>query len=245
MASVIGRQDRGWLPVDPTEGHPLRQLIGRQVGAYVIRLLEGPRSRFGARYFRLHLENSGGRLCTEPAVVGLYSSGRHPSQNWIEIASVSLTATFTGQRRYSIDPEASEAGRQVWQLLGDAIPPGGHLMVEYESQEWRETERGLAKNIPPVATPLGQLIFRIGCGVNFKDWYFSEGLHEGPRKLQGWKAMDEPHRRRRAKGMAEELHAFLASSCVEPRSPLIERARRRARAVLSQLRLLDDEVAAA
>jgi len=245
MGGGIDRQDRGWAPVDPMEGHPLRRMIGRQVGPYLIRLLEGPRSRFGARYFRLHLESSGGQISREAALLGLYASGRYPSENWIEVAGVSLTAAFPGQRRCLLDPEASEAGRQMWQLLGDAIPPGGHLMVEYESPEWRETERGLALSVPPVATPLGHLLFRIGCGVNFKDWYFSEGLHEGPRKLQGWKAADEQHRRRRARQMADELRAFLRPAPREATSPLLERARRRAGSVLSQLRLLEgDEIAA-
>lgn len=244
MGGIDG-QDRGWIPVDPAEGHPLRRLIGRQVGPYVIRLLEGPRSRFGARYFRLHVVNRAGRICSEAAVLGLYGSGRYPSENWIEVAGVSLTAAFPGQRRCSLDPEASEAGRQIWQLLGEAIPPGGHLMVEYESREWRETERGLALNVPPVSTPLGHLLFRIGCGVNFKDWYFSEGLHEGPRKLQGWKAVDEQHRRRRAKEMAAELGAFLSSFHGEGASPLLQGARRRAQSVLSQLGLLEGDVAAA
>ena len=58
-------------------------------------------------------------------------------------------------------------------------------MAEYESRPRTSTARALAAGVPPVATPLGALLFDLGCGVAFRDWYISEGGREGPRKLQG------------------------------------------------------------
>jgi len=53
------------------------------------------------------------------------------------------------------------------------------------------------------------MLFFTGCGVAFKDWWFAEGGSEGPRKLQGYKALNEDHRRARAAEMAAELRSFL------------------------------------
>jgi hypothetical protein len=81
------------------------------------------------------------------------------------------------------------------------------MMVEYDSKGWEETKLSLACGIPPVATPLGSMLFRVVCGVAFKDWHFAEGGSEGPRKLQGYKALNEEHRRTRAGEMAAELRS--------------------------------------
>ena len=82
-------------------------------------------------------------------------------------------------------------------------------MVEYESKLWRTTQLGLLAGIPPLATPLGALLFDIGCGNSFKDWYFPEGGQEGGRKLQGNKALDASHAREAAQKRAAELQEFL------------------------------------
>ena len=66
-------------------------------------------------------------------------------------------------------------------------------MIEYDSTARRNTARALALKVPPIITPLGSMMFSVGCGVAFKDWYISEGGREGPRKLQGFKAVDFEH----------------------------------------------------
>jgi hypothetical protein len=105
-------------------------------------------------------------------------------------------------------------------------------MVEYESEEWAETRLSLACSIPPVATPLGSILFRVGCGVAFKDWHFAEGGSEGPRKLQGYKALNEEHRRIRAGEMAVELSSFLKSEKRSNCQKLWEEAEERAMQIL-------------
>ena len=82
-------------------------------------------------------------------------------------------------------------------------------MAEYDSPEQQDTARSLALGIPPIATPLGYMLFLIGCGAGFRDWHFAEGGSEGPRKLQGYKPLDRQHARLRIEQTIQELTAFL------------------------------------
>lgn len=82
-----------------------------------------------------------------------------------------------------LDISANGLHRQLLQYLADLIPPGGHMMVEYDSLEQQAAARSLALGSPPILTPLGYMLFLVGCGTSFKDWHFAEGGSEGPRKL--------------------------------------------------------------
>ncbi len=85
-------------------------------------------------------------------------------------------------------------------------------MAEYDSRPRTSTARALAAGVPPVATPLGALLFDLGCGVAFRDWYISEGGREGPRKLQGFRAASEEHARTRGLETIAALDSFLDRS---------------------------------
>jgi hypothetical protein len=76
--------------------------------------------------------------------------------------------------------------RALFQMLAALVPPGGHLMVEYDSPFHEATARMLTLGYPPVTTPLGRRLFQAGVR-SYRDWYISEGGREGPRKLQGFK----------------------------------------------------------
>jgi hypothetical protein len=125
--------------------------------------------------------------------------------------------------------------QRLFRFLGQLIPPGGHLMVEYESEGQRLTERMLTLGVSPVATPLGYLLFLSGCGASFRDWYISEGGREGPRKLQGFKPLDEEDACRKARSMAEELRRFLTRAPRKEHRQWERPARRLARKVLERL----------
>jgi hypothetical protein len=56
------------------------------------------------------------------------------------------------------------------------------------------------------------MMFAAGCGVAFRDWYISEGGREGPRKLQGFRAIDHEHERIRGEQMFRELDEYMARS---------------------------------
>jgi hypothetical protein len=155
-------------------------------------------------------------------IVGLYHAGPFPAQNWIEVA-------FWG----STDPQEEQS---LVRLLAQVIPPGGHLMVEYESEQRKKTERALVLGVPPVLTPLGWQLYQAGCGVAQRDWHFPEGGREGPRKLQGFRAMDEEDARQKREAMLAEVQRFLERTAKQGQiGPEVARARERARRVLAKL----------
>jgi hypothetical protein len=214
--------------------HPLCRLQDRNLGPYKLVVTVGQKHKIGASYFYLFLRDSSGEVSCQPPVFGLHHQGKYPSYNWIEVISLPPRVSFESGK--AVDISLAET-QQLFQYLAELIPPGGHMMVEYDSPEQQETARSLALGIPPVATPLGYMMFLAGCGGGFKDWHFAEGGCEGPRKLQGYKALDEQHAERRAKETVAELTAFLAGTSEEASSELEKAARVRALAILNKLKL--------
>jgi hypothetical protein len=228
--------DRGWSL--PARGdHPLGRLQGRALGPARLLVLLGPKNAVGAVYFQAFLRLSDGRLSSEPLLLALHNSGRFPAYNWIDVIRYEDGASFEGGER--LDLAARGLDRRLFRLLGQLIPPGGHLMVEYESEGQRLTQRLLTLGVPPVATPLGYLLFLSGCGASLRDWYISEGGREGPRKLQGFKPLDAEDARRKGRSMAEELRQFLARTPSREHRQWEGLARRLARRVLRRLGRLD------
>lgn len=218
-----------WIPASGS-GHPLEALNGTLLEGAAIEVTLGPRNRYGATYFKASLRDPDGSL-SQPFLLALHSSGPYPAFNWIEIITLNRSIEFP-QRTLTLSDTTVQ---QLFNRLSSLIPPGGHLMSEYESDGWSEARRGLACGIPPAATPLGSTMFHAGCGIAFKDWHFAEGGIEGPRKLQGYKPLDDSHRRTRAADMRAELSSFIerrpGSGCRDLWEPAIERANN----ILSQL----------
>ena len=106
-------------------------------------------------------------------------------------------------------------------------------MVEYDSAQRAETARALAQNVPPIASPLGDFLFRAGFGPHFKDWQIAEGGAEGPRKLQAYKALSTEQGERWRSDAVRALRTFLDRPA--PTSEAARSARARAKALLSQL----------
>jgi len=229
---IAGLLERDWSL--PARGdHPLGSLQRRAVGPTRLLVLLGPKNAFGASYFQAFLQLADGRLSGEPLLLGLHNSGPYPAYNWIDLIRYESTAAFAGDER--LDLAARRLDQRLFRLLGQLIPPGGHLMVEYESEGQRLTQRMLTLGVPPVATPLGYLFFVSGCGASFRDWYISEGGREGPRKLQCFKPLNEEYAARKARSMAEELREFLARSPRKEHRQWDALARRLARRVLRRL----------
>lgn len=112
--------------------------------------------------------------------------------------------------------------------LAALLPAGGYLMLAYGDDE---TERGLKRRFPPVATPLGKALYEAGC-TWFKDWYYPEGWMEGGLKLQGNKALSEEGRSESLAVLRREARAWLA--LVEgDRDEHVGRARERIRTVFA------------
>lgn len=205
-------RERGWSLPDPAK-HALGRLQGRSLRLGRLLVLLGPKSSVGACYFQLFLRLPAGQLSQGAFLLGLHNSGPFPAYNWVDVARYDGAATFAGGEEIAL---AGVPERRLFRLLGSLIPPGGHLMLEYESAHARSTERMLSLGLPPVATPLGYLMFLAGCGASFRDWYISEGGREGPRRLQGFKPLDAASTARKAAAMAAELRAFLSPKAHPP-----------------------------
>jgi hypothetical protein len=197
----------GQHPTLPPE-HPLWRLEGRRFAGGRLRVLPGPTSRFGALYFSLFLEQAGA-TSREPLLVGLHHSGPYPSYNWIEVARLNdhLTPEAEGPASQTVLRPADL--RRLMALVGGLIPSGGHLMLEYESPRWASTARALNLGAPPAATELGELLRAAGCDASIRNWDISEGGREGPRKLQGFKPLNEERALAARQSRDRELRAFL------------------------------------
>lgn len=213
-------------PRPPTGGRlSLAEVEGAEVPGGRLRVWLGPK-KIGGRHFRLLLDGDGS--ASRRFVQGLYNDGAYPGQNWAEVFDVDVPDDLAGS-------DAWEQGLTDYlRPLADAVPPGGHLMIEYEKPLWASTQRGLLAGIPPLATPMGALLFDLGSGDSFKDWYFPEGGQEGGRKLQGNKAFSPEQAAEMRARRAAELRAFLEAP-VRGDPGVDARARDEARRILSQL----------
>lgn len=196
-----------WQDLPPEEPHPLARLTRE---GWRVRL--GPVHRSGARYFQVW---EGQRLLA----AGLCRTGPFPAGNWVEVMSTDPTLS---------PHEEARLARALVHLL----PPGGHLMWEYETRP--ATAQDLERGVPPLLTELGSLLFCAGLEGGFRDWYIPEGWNEGPRKLQAFRPLDEAHRRKALSALAREALAFLSS----PKGKALREEahfRERARAALERL----------
>lgn len=74
-----------------------------------------------------------------------------------------------------------EDWRSFFRFCAEAVGEGGRVMVGYEALP--DTLQALQRGVPPVITPLGEILAEAGFWA-FKDWYYPEGWAEGGRKLQ-------------------------------------------------------------
>ena len=107
-------------------------------------------------------------------------------------------------------------------------------MVEYDSPSHRATARILTLGYPPVCSPLGYLMFGIGCR-SYRDWYISEGGREGPRKLQGFMPLNDEVQREKEAKLREELTAFISRTAEGTADEWAAVARRTAQEMLAAL----------
>lgn len=217
MAAMAGARTNGepdaqsagglWRRASEVPQHPVARWDGAAIGDDLeLEAWLGPRNSVGAHYFRLWLRsNDLGRL-REPVIFGMQNSGRYPGYNWVEVIGYRDQLTAEDGQSAGI-PVGVE--RLIFRELAELVPPGGHLMAEYDSPARRITARALAAGVPARATPLGAALAAAGCGVALRDWYIPEGGREGPRKLQGFRAVDAQHEREREAQTLEALHAFL------------------------------------
>ena len=202
-------REAGWRPAAEAPDTVPSTWDGSEVGNSVrLEVWLGPWSATGAQYFRCYLTSALGRT-VEPVVFGLQSSGRWPGAHWVRVIE------YREQPRLE-DGQAVEVPygveQRIFARFASAVEPGGSLLAEYESNARTVTAQALASKVPPLATPLGALLYSVGCGDAFRDCYTPEGGREGPRMLQGFRAIDEEQRRERGLAMLAELSEFMARS---------------------------------
>ena len=216
--------------------HPLRAIEKKRLGEYALRLgdlRKMPES--GWRGFSL-LAVKGDHPLEPPLVRGIFSAGaKHGVREWMDISLAQISRPPGGAP--PLDLVAAGLAPGLFLLLSSLIPPGGHIMVSYEEDEpiHRTTLGALNRRVPPVATPIGALLFESGFRL-VKNWHLSEGGHEGPRKLWGEKPPDEKWRLAWEKEAAESVIDFLERNrSVRAGSEDFERSRR----VLEMVRIED------
>lgn len=233
--------------------HPLIALNSRKLSSYQVRVDIKPlRSRQGWAHFFLYLEDQrertsslegpNGKWIPTPVLQGIHSRGGKGVIGWIEVGDYHPVIQFHGSGNFSETLTLSEnkIDQQIFNLLSEVIPPGGHLMfvyeVFYESPFHQETQQDLLRGIPPVSTPQGILLFHSGFHW-VKDWYLAEGGHEGLRKLWGEKPLDEKELRRFDLLTFFQILSFYSR---KPNTQFLElewKAIKRTRGILSELRI--------
>jgi len=210
-------------------GHPLASLQGRSVGPARLVVLLGPKNNVGSRYFQLFAADAGGRLSEDRVALGLFNRGPFPAFNWVELTQYEPRVEFGGER---IDLAAEGGDLPLFEMLSELVPAGGHIMVEYDSPPHAVTARILTLGYPPACSPLGYRLFQVGVR-SYRDWYISEGGREGPRKLQGFKPLNEEIARAKTAALLAEVRAVLEAPAEH--GEWGEIARRKAEAVMRRL----------
>lgn len=130
----------------------------------------------------------------------------------------------------------SEVEDHLLEFFCEVLGPGDRIFVEYYHD--RETYCGLAMGFPPAVTRQGYKLFCLGF-TWFKDWYFSEGGHEGGQKLQGERPLNEAARRRHMLRIKADVKAFLERSSDWQMEGVAHeyflRAKERSRALLDEI----------
>ena len=195
---------RNW---SPPGDHPIAALDGLALGDYTVIALLGPKNAVGSRSVQLFLADSAGRLASEELALGLHGAGPYPAFNWAELTQFQEQLTFGDD---TLDLWATGLEYQLFAALSALVPPGGHIMAEYDSPTHRPTERILTLRYPPAMSPIGYVLFEAGAR-SYRDWYISEGGREGPRKLQAFKPLNDAIAREKTEALRSDVEAALAA----------------------------------
>jgi len=165
-------------------------------------------------------------------MTGIISGGGRGVMPWFE-GRVWPSVEFDGEQ---FDARGRGLEAELINLLANLVPAGGHLMLEYESPGQSDTHQELLLRVPAAATYLGHLMFRAGLRGFFKDWYISEGGHEGLRKLQANKSPNAAAARDAMRSNLEQLKEFLRRPLPEDPEDtgLVAQAQQRARELIEQ-----------
>jgi hypothetical protein len=214
----------------------LIELEGKEVNGYLLHLGKVKQLRLSSwKGFELSVKNQEGIMSLEPVIKGIFSSGAKDGIGpWLDLAYWE-ELEFKRNDMLIEKLSLSEKGldHRLFRIIGDIIPPGGHMMVSYEGENpiHINTVKSLGVRIPAAVTPLGYLLFRSGFHL-IKNWYLSEGGFEGPRKLWAEKAPDSAWAETFYKRTAAEIESFLEKERRPELKALEEPALKRAKEII-------------
>jgi len=167
----------------------------------------------GRMHFDCLLKNRKGILSSAAVFSGIFNQGRHdPSVGCVD-GDYFENATFQ-----SVNISLTDTGLDVplFKILGELVPAGGSFLVSYapvsaESKAIKQTEQALGRGYPPVATPIGYLLFLAGCGVKLTDRRSTHDKRRNPSKLQGFKPLNAEDGKRKGLSLIRVLHQFIGT----------------------------------
>ena len=219
------------------------ELIDSQsIGPYMTQLQFQPKRRVGHFDFELFLKSKSGCLSFNPLIKGIYSRGNlsWKNQGWLDIHYADY-ADF-GEEKSDILSESDQCAEQMFQMMAKTIQPGGMIFVslvtdivwDVEITLHRITRECLSRRslvIPPVATPIGRLIFMSGCR-SIKSQAFDV---QGSSRLAGEKAPDTETGAQFSQSLEMQLREYLGRTTKDEFSHLEEICRANAVDVLQRL----------
>ena len=185
-----------------TKTRTLDDLEGRRVGTFTLVPADFAPSRFSnQREFVLYLQRRGIRS-ESPIFRGTFSAAVAALNltSWIDGEFIEQTRIAGTLVKLWNEEFNDGAALGVMKALGDKIPAGGRIWLAYErygdeGASILETRHGLQAQVPPLATPMGFLLWAADCWLGVRDWHFPEGGREGtgrPREGGGPAARDVP-----------------------------------------------------
>lgn len=211
--------------------HALGTLHGRALGPCGLIVVLGPKNNVGSQYFQIFVANGTGALADEPLALGLHNSGPYPGFNWVELTRYNSALAFRGEL---FDLTEGDLDLDFIRMVSELVPPGGHLMVEYDSPSQAPSAQVMTRGLPAATSPIGFRMFQVGCR-SYRDWYIPEGGREGPRKLQGFKPWNEEIRQEKTAALRAELEAFVSEANGRDGDSVVRQALERAWEVLKGL----------
>jgi len=204
------------MPEDGNQEKALKFIHARKIGPYTTHLQFQPRRRVGHFDISLFLKDGDSKISDRPLIEGIYSKGNRSqkTQGWFDIHYADR-ADF-GDRNPVVLSRLDRCAEDVLEMIGRAIEPGGMIFVslitdmvwEIESELHRVTRDCLSTRsleIPPAATPLGQLLFIAGCR-NVKSQAFDV---QGSSRIAGEKAPNPDIDRQFTQKLKTQLQEFL------------------------------------
>ncbi|MGH7987591.1 MAG: DUF1122 family protein [Candidatus Binataceae bacterium] len=213
------------------DGHQLTA-IDTGIWRLVLSQLTPFRARVGWFYLAVTLAPADSESSLSPLMEGIVSGGGRGVRPWFECRLFPMVKAAGGD----INTRALGLEAGLVDLLGALVPDGGHMMVDYETSGQADTHAELLLGVPPLATYLGALMFDAGFRGELKDWYFSEGGHEGPRKLQANKSPSPKAAAAAMRNHLTTLRTFVKRSGPAPQlsTDIFARAVARARSLLRE-----------